>query len=830
MKRLVLGILFSAAFFVLLFLAFFQDGSSRPAAASPSGALPASAPDPAAGPRPAPLETSAADPSSARETVSVPKGSPASEGVFFGWRGVVLLPDGTPAAGARVLARSNAQSAWARADEQGSFRLPWRKEKGFPTVAIRPEKQGFLGQLLFESPGQPATQVTLHLRGGRTPVVVHVVDHRDDSPVAGVVVILDIPEDESGSPWIASATSDREGLARLYVPEAGPFQVFTGLNPVAESVESSDHVLKEGAGSLELTLRVRVLPSRIRLLARDAASGLPLADAVFQIARKDGSGRVLPATRGLLDFRVPEKDRPARILVRAAGHDPCEVILPEEFAEVFPVDLPALQTHPVLVTREGRPTGPFTLEWSWEPDLVYGPVVLRGGSESFWNQPLSRIRGRTETKRDGSADLPVPTAKNGDPLPLSLVVRAPDGSEERVLPNFLGSEMPELGGRWLIELHPETGRVIVEVAGDRGIPLAGYQVIVQVKPVPDGLEELGYGSISPPKVDWNTRIQAGLAGKAVTGADGRTAFDLRAPGRLSWQVRQGSWETHGEESESLHPGEERLVRVVRPLGSDLSGIVVGADGRPPGKEVHVTVEKAGRDPSEWNLLNLYVRLNPDGTFRVKDLAPGRYRIAAQAGSAIRARTELAFPATREVRLELPPNCGLAVLVVDAETGDPIPQATVEVASRLGTRKGSTDGQGHAAFADLAELALSVKVTAPAHAVWLEDYPAGPPPESAELRVALDPGRTLIVEVELPQGAPHPPAAWRLEELPPDHPAQRSIRILRDGKQVFLQGIPIRALTLRALDAEGRPLDPPLKIPAGTLGQRLTWSPGETDSR
>jgi len=821
MKRLVFGFFFLAGFLVLLFLAFFQDESGEPAAPPPGNNLPAAERSSPSGPRPAPLDARSGNPSASREPVAGLREASERNEDFFGWTGTVLLPDGTPAAGARVLARSSAQRAWTRADEQGSFRLPWRKEGGFPSVEIWPEKPGFTAEVLAESPGRPATKLTLHLREALIPVLVHVVDNRDDSPVASVRVLLQSPPGRSSRPWVSSATSDREGRARLHAPHAGPFQLGTGPNPVARAVETSEHVLKEGAGSLELTLRVRVLPSRIQLLARDAVSGQTLEDAVFQIARKDGSGRVLPATRGLLDYRVPEAERGARILVQAPGHDPREVFLPEEAADVIPVDLPALQTHPVLVTRDGRPTGPFTLEWSWTPALVFGPFVMRAGMASFWDQSNARIHGQTETQRDGSGELPVPTAKDGTPQPLTLTVRSPSGAVERVFPDFLGSEMPVSGGRWLIELRSPTARVIVEVTGDDGQPIPGVQATVSVSL--QSKDPLRFRPI-PGQLDWKKRVDAAEAGQGITGADGRAAFDLRAPGRLAWQVRQGSWEKHAEESELLQPGGERLVRVVRHLALDLSGLVIGADGKPPGKEVHVTVEKAAGEPSEWSLLNPYVRLNPDGTFRVKGLDPGRYRIAAQSGPSILNRLEMEFPATRELRLELLPARSLAVLVVDAKTGDPIPQATVEVASRLGTRRGFTDGQGHAAFADLAELAISVKATAPSHAVWLGDYPAGPPPEGAELRIALDPGRTLIVEVKLPDGAPNPAAAWRLEELPPDHPAQRSIQILGDGKQVFLQGVPIGPLTLRALDAQGHPLDPPLKIPAGTLGQRLTWSP------
>lgn len=156
----------------------------------------------------------------------------------------------------------------------------------------------------------------------------------------------------------------------------------------------------------------------------------------------------------------------------------------------------------------------------------------------------------------------------------------------------------------------------------------------------------------------------------VTGADGSVTFDI-APGIYDVALTGTRTVPVRLAKKNLTPESSPLVVVVEP-GVEISGRVVFSDGTPAGRGM-VRSENSGPEGPR-------AQIEPDGTFRMENAAPGAVTLVAEAVEPVRLRSEpkeITAPASGVV-LTLPRAGRIAGRVVDASTQQPITDFSVQV--------------------------------------------------------------------------------------------------------------------------------------------------------
>ncbi|QDV32883.1 sigma-70 family RNA polymerase sigma factor [Tautonia plasticadhaerens] len=597
--------------------------------------------------------------------------------------GRVVDSNGRPVVGARVnLARAGGGGApvSTETNADGRFRFghvsaPESPDAVPPTLwrnllPATVERPGFATTIGTVRIGQGAPETEIRLAEAR-PIGLRVVDP-EGRPIAGAIVTLDElragDRGQTESSWIDR--TDAEG--RIVWPDGpaeGEVEFRVDREPYLSVLRKS---APAGAEEAEIVLR---LPPRVSLRVLDASTGDPIDrfEVTPGISLPRGSefdwsvyGTTDEGRDGqfdaVLDELAFEPSGAIALKVEAEGYAPA---VTERFEIADEVIERTVSLSPSVMT-EGTVFGP-------DGTPVAGAEVIKllgSGSVSLGNRSnLQAIRDelRVTTGSDGRFALD-PEAE-----PFGIAVIADEGMA-RVGPARL-SESAEvrlvpwarLSGRYFVGEEPQPGKTIT-VSVDSTAPGAtrwvqdGYEVTTDA----DGRFELD-------------RVVPGFA-VAFSPTVGPFSFEV-GPGEVAEVVIGGSGRPVVGRIEA--PDEESL-----PIPLDRAGgrLLLEQRGFPEPEELagrsqeervaHITAWYQTPEGREWRrrYQGHTVRVGPDGSFRIPDVAPGSYtltlHLSSESGSRLDAEDRTEIRATIERAVEVPEGDGpidLGTIPLEVET-------------------------------------------------------------------------------------------------------------------------------------------------------------------
>lgn len=337
--------------------------------------------------------------------------------------------------------------------------------------------------------------------------------------------------------------------------------------------------------------------------------------------------------------------------------------------------------------------------------------------------------GRIDFREDGSfgpLDLPCVSEFK------ALRLRAGGGP---LLESYVDRAMPQAGERVYVSLDLVLGGSLeVEVADPQGKPVA--KAILQA-------------SVTP---SWNTFV---TASQAETDEHGRAK--LRVPKSQAFVI--GAW--------------------AEPLAPATVGPLLFTPGMPsvriemlPAGGVQVRLTRRGEAVPKYQLSfwqgdprKGWVEDcdNAEGVATIRDLAPGSYSMQATAGDWPQTRplTVTVEPGRlTECQLEIPEPVAARGRVIDAQTGEPLPQARIVLHSSVGSSLSWSrdiviplDSQGGFALPQIGEAGGAIMVSAEGYAVAVENYRFDPAQGELHRVIALQKRSPLEVIVSEPSGLP-----------------------------------------------------------------------------
>jgi len=735
-----------------------------------------------------------------------------ADGDYLGWRGQVVDADGGNVPGATVHLAGAAAPLSTVADAAGRFAMPWPGSDPDAFGTLFAQVEGRASLAVSTRPAQPARELRLQVLAG-VSLAIRLHDEFTGASVAGVPVRVG-GRDPAGSEWMGLGVSGADGRAAFHGLASSTAIVAVPANPVAGLEHRVEHALS-AAGGDEVAVAVRRHASRLWLTARDAESGEPLPRATYSVLQRgpDGGwslGATLPARRGGLDHSVLAQDRPMQVRVAADGYLPRDVNVRAEQTEELQVDLHRASEQLAQVLVGGRPAGPATLHWSFQPARWDWPD--RSAAERL--APV--VSGSVASALDGRARLPLLGSGAGQPEELVLRIEGPDGIV-RDFGSLETGQIPEVAGHWQLEIAPAVAHVVFELVDQDGFPQAG--VVVDGRAAPPPGQEL------PPLARTGTLHRDARAGgsrfQVTTGPNGRAEALLFAPADLLWAAGEDDARTGGRVDPPLEPGERRELRLVIPASKlAIAGRVFRADGQPAdwtaGRVFALPVARLVSELRE-------AAIGADGHFRFGNTLPGRWQVWVVREHAVSERLEV--EAGREdLRLELQPTQPLLVRVFDARTGAVVAGAQVLLVGTAHESSLGTSAEGTARVDALPAVFPILRVRAEGYAAWADALESAIAAAGAagELEVRLEPGRN--VSVALADSPLRRQVRWVLRaDLAAAHPLQHQRAFAAGSSTWFEPNAPTRTFQLQAYDQGMAPIGAPQVIPESAEDFELLWN-------
>lgn len=615
---------------------------------------------------PAPAGSRAAPPADIVALANAPAAvAPGADGgELRGVGGIVLLPDGRPAAGASVtLCRQ--LSAWpewqcepldrAVTGSEGEFRF--RIERG-PNLLVQFEHSAYAGDLQEAPPCQP--ELVLQLRRGFE--VEGVVVNDAGFAVAGATVALDAP------------VGDLRRSQRTRTSRSGRFRFQNVPSGVVRVVARHDwwqpKVLQNVVVGVDRSLELRFERPALQLEGRvvSATTQEPVANALvlalppgqsigqhepaIAATRGDGVFRLGGLARGNLNLEVRHPDFAVamRTVVIGPAPTPLSFDLVQRVAvqgRLVADDLPggAASLEGVVLTLRSA------------ADEITATAVLADGTFSF---PRRVTPGWAALRIDD--DRCAFRASGSSRLPVRITEQRDDGLDLPVVPPA------ELVGR------------IVDAGG---APVAGARITVtQVEMFAERLRQAGSALLERDIGKLGDQFARSSASEpesllGVSGADGAFSIAGLPPGRVALRIAHPSRGVRRVEHDVPQPGERsESILVELPAACRIAGRVLRG-GRPlAGAQVWVVVEG----------LQMAVVTGLDGRYELSSLPPGDYRVRARYSTlpaVVSPRPERVTPvAPGRVDLEFPPGRVVTGTVIGSEK-QPVEKAMVLVRGETG---------------------------------------------------------------------------------------------------------------------------------------------------
>lgn len=661
-----------------------------------------------------------------------------------------------------ALLAPGAPVAVADAGADGGFVVPDLPPGRYEVRALADGLPAVVAFAEIEVPRQTA-RVEIDLPAGDLVLRGRAV-HADGRPFRGEIRIGHDPED-------------------LAVPAGadGAF-VFGGLEPGRVTLFAAEPgaSYREGPtiripheGQVRFVVGEGDVPLAVRVLA--AADGAPIAGAVVTGVARGAIARATTDTEGRSWLRLPAEDR--TVAVDAPGYAHAWLGVPDGREEVLFRLAPAARvTGRVVAEEDGRPlagVGVRMIEaWFGTP---VGATTDAEGRFVFASAPTGRfrleVRGGGWRTPDTGRPPPEYRVAPGESLEVELRAARAARIEGRLL-DGAGEPVPgatvrsgpaddwwsltdvavtDGAGRFVLENVPArtpwrvvAGEGLARTSAEPFVGAPGETIPVELRlpamrRVTVRVVESGSDR---PLADASVRLD-GAAGRreaARTSVEGTAVVETPATGGSISVSHADALTNIDYEWGAGGPPEE--IELALELGESIAGVVLTPDGTPAAAAAAVRVEDPG-----WHAT---IRSEPDGTFRIRGLPPGRHTLRVEDGD--RSVTVEADAGTSDLRIELPaapPEFPpLRLRVVDPE-GAPVAWASVDVMDPSGRRVGHSwiqDGEGRVPLSD-APRTVAIEITG-AESCHEAPLPCAPtrvvrtvaPDEVVEIR--MEPGRTI----------------------------------------------------------------------------------------
>ncbi|MFM7282247.1 MAG: hypothetical protein ACKO32_10755, partial [Planctomycetia bacterium] len=491
----------------------------------------------------------------------------------------------------------------------------------------------------------------------------------------------------------------------------------------AEGLRAQSVLIAAGSTALPPELRLEAEPATLVRVVDAGGSPVPTAEVLQFLSLSNAT---------VEEQRQPE--RAARKLflrtLRTDAQGECRVAAVEGHFFAYArsgklLSAPVFQQGKTAITLVLRET--FQLEGRLRlpaPDLEAegAYLVAYGLVKSGKADGGQALHGRINFRDDGSfgpLDLPCISEFK------ALRLRAGGGP---LLESYVDRPMPQAGERVYISLDLVLGESLqVEVADPQGKPVA--KAILQASATPS----------------WNTFV---TASRAETDEHGRAT--LRVPKSQAFVI--GAW------ADPLAPA------TVGPLLFTPGMQPVRIEMLPAGG-VQVRLTRRGEAVPKYQLSfwqgdprKGWVEDcdNAEGVATIRDLAPGSYSMQATAGDWPQTRplTVTVEPGRlSECQLEIPEPVAARGRVIDAQTGEPLPQARIVLHNSVGSSLSWSrdiviplDSQGGFALPQIGEAGGAIMVSAEGYAVAVENYRFDPAQGELHRVIALQKRSPLEVIV------------------------------------------------------------------------------------
>jgi len=194
-------------------------------------------------------------------------------------------------------------------------------------------------------------------------------------------------------------------------------------------------------------------------------------------------------------------------------------------------------------------------------------------------------------------------------------------------------------------------------------------------------------------------------GTVQTDASGAFSFDMLGRGTYNFIANADKFqETLVENIDIAGAGEEHVeIRMLR--GLLLAGIVMDPDGHPVAKaRVKAQATRvAPQEPYPVKFGDDSIETDDAGRFAFDTLRDGPHNLTVSHEAYAPAQLRDQRPGDKEIEIRLDPGAQFEGLVLDAETGDPVPEAKISVRDVSDvTREAFTDERGHYIVGGLSE--------------------------------------------------------------------------------------------------------------------------------
>lgn len=605
-----------------------------------------------------------------------------------GVMGTVSWMDGKPSAGVEVLLLhedSGDLLQATRTDEEGRYSL---------TVPVDAEHEeldmyqvlclGFAAEENYYTamPQIPADRVDIKLSPGFALQVVTTFVH-DGSPAPGIFLTA---YDENDGDAEVLALTDAHGIAELHMPQEGAWNVYATIGGFVGPDASLFRTEWIDAQTGHLEISIAPHSDAVSLQAVDAATGMPIKEAVFRMASAPNDLRdieplglaVLPsnwgASNGRLDLQFVKSGR-AFLRIDAPGYLPEVVEWIGNDGRTHEIPMLPMRSVPVRITEHGEP-----VQAQITTAVNQRAMVLPAGE--FYEEVASRphtggLRPQgSDANGNLSLQLPDPDIP-GAPQDFDLWMQV-DGSR-KYFGTLSWNRLPE--PPWHFEMAPPVGEVVLHVSNQEGEPLEGLSFHISAEFNRKAFDSIRMGQFGTQSLILKTDLH------------GRAVVKMPAPANIH-VVGTGFQGTEEVDWVGRLEAEQTLtlpIQVSRPSSSE---DLISTFGR---------IEMPGQD-STLSKRNFWVRIHPldseldslsfpralpvrdDLTFRLAT-PQGRFVIWCSAeplSSAEAAGRTTTFRAGENgVILRLPTPHGLKVQAIDAVSGMPVLLKEAVIRSSVG---------------------------------------------------------------------------------------------------------------------------------------------------
>ncbi len=757
-----------------------------------------------------------------------------SDNTSHGWSGRVYGPDGQPLAGAELYLHyatfldsrpSHDQVTKTITDAGGAYFMPWPRKKrwsGNSDMELRCSASDLLSVTAFlPAPDEPATQADIHLLAADGRVHFTVLSGADHSRLAGRDVVMD----GENWDWSSHGVTDRDGRVSLAIRSGDLCEVGLGADDMGY-LEGPWPLETAPNEELDLTIYYHGPNDELHLLAVETNRSTPVPSARFlgYDWEWESLDRLLPSDGGRLHWKQDAGQHFwFHALVEAEGFLPTRVFLNQHISEdliLVPLSRVMEREFLLRILKNGEPMEGAVAEIEVRSGLVSKSSALEPPRFS-WEFHGNTLMSSGLSDAQGLVRVKMRTRADRFPGVVEVVLREPGArlvDLGKLNTNALGP-MP-----WEFDMVSQYASVEFRLTDPNRDDLRGERFSIWYLPIdssPVILRARHQGGQPP-------HLEGKSADQGSTDPYGILRFKVPAPCRFAWRH---AGRRRIDESETLQPGEHRVIEVHVGDWNDLDGVVLNAEGevwagspiplqlRQPNGEVLEGLDP--NDPAGWPTWT-HCLWKWNGSFSFSGVPKGEYRIHSPTMPLKDPEGAVFTVGDDSIVLILTELNRLGLEVVDPVDGRPIPGVGHFLLSTSGGIEYSGtlwEGRGETSFP--ARGAARVLIFHPDFGPTCQTIGSWNT-RSDQQKVRIEMGTGRRIEIQISPSLAQPSKGGLTMEIE-FHQGPWKIPMIWDELDPFvLPHGPTQAFRMTALDEAGIPIGQRLEVPPGRHALQLHW--------